>query len=573
MTRWMEHLASAYLGGAASVFLLHGNVHDLVPLDDSDDTPFVSLEHVLAARLFARRDVVVQYDRGGGIELLAPGLPERRQQMQADLQRTLSAIDSISGTSFASSRPKDPGIVFEILDRYLMHKVLESPKEDGKRTGVAVIVRYLETIVPATDGAWLAGEVGTNLVKILEWANEPAIRNADVTICLVTETLGGIHQRLVESPAIMKIEVPLPDETLRSRFAKGRLTNGKLSPEVIARDSNGLTLVSLGQAIARVESEGARGTRALHEAKKDLIEKQCEGLVEFVEPSFDLESVVAPQAVLERLRSDVALFQRGRYDTLPMGYLLCGVVGTGKTFTAKAFAGSLGIPAVLFRNLRSRWVGASEANLQKVLSVVKALGPVVVIIDEADAALGNRGQSGDSGTSGRMFSMISSLMSDTDYRGRILWMLLTCRPDLLPVDLKRQGRCEVHIPLFPPETEEERRSMLRAMAKKNGVTIDESEFPEIPKGLSGADIESLVVQAARLAAIDESESVGPNHLREAAARFIPPHYGPEHELQQLAAIRECTDRAFLPQEYQEAMRDPDRVREIDERLNSLAVSR
>ena len=59
------------------------------------------------------------------------------------------------------------------------------------------------------------------------------------------------------------------------------------------------------------------------------------------------------------------------------------------------------------------------------------------------AALGNRESDGDSGTSSRVFAMIASQMGDTKYRGRILWMLLTARPDLLPIDLKRQGRAEV----------------------------------------------------------------------------------------------------------------------------------
>ena len=75
---------------------------------------------------------------------------------------------------------------------------------------------------------------------------------------------------------------------------------------------------------------------------------------------------------------------------------------------------------------------------------------MVVIVDEADAALGNRQAEGDSGTSARVFSMIASQMGNTRYRGKIIWMLLTSRPDLLPIDLKRQGRAEVHIPLFYP---------------------------------------------------------------------------------------------------------------------------
>ena len=46
--------------------------------------------------------------------------------------------------------------------------------------------------------------------------------------------------------------------------------------------------------------------------------------------------------------------------------------------------------------------------------------------------------------------MLAAQMGDTRYRGHILWFLLTCRPDLLPIDLKRQGRAEIHIPLDTP---------------------------------------------------------------------------------------------------------------------------
>src|SRR5512140_3699707 len=101
--------------------------------------------------------------------------------------------------------------------------------------------------------------------------------------------------------------------------------------------------------------------------------------------------------------------------------------------------------------------------MERILSVIRELGPVAVIIDEADAAVGNRGASGDSGTSARVFAQLASQMGDTQYRGKVIWFLLTCRPDLLPIDLKRQGRAEEHIALFYPETPEERLALLRAM--------------------------------------------------------------------------------------------------------------
>jgi SpoVK/Ycf46/Vps4 family AAA+-type ATPase len=386
----------------------------------------------------------------------------------------------------------------------------------------------------------------------------------------VTEGLGDVNRRLVENPFISKVEVELPDESSRERYAQTLVTNAKAARDV-AREANGLTLVGLAQAIGRAgPQEGLVDLTRLREAKKELIEKQCFGLVEFVAPSHDLSAVVVPAAVRERLEQDVRLFKEGRLEALPMGYLLCGVIGTGKTFTATCLAGSLGIPTIVFKNLRSKWVGSSEGNLQKVLSVIKALGPVVVVIDEADAALGSRSAGGDSGTSSRMFAMISSLMSDTRYRGNIVWMLLTCRPDMLPVDLKRQGRCEVHIPLFPPETEADRKEMFLAMARKNNVVINADELPPLPPELSGADIESLLVQCVRRAAIAGADAPSAVHVRETLEHFRTPDYGLEKELQQLVAIRESTDPMFLPERLRERYGTPEKSAALEHRIQEIA---
>jgi hypothetical protein len=567
---WAKELAADYLQGAASVFLLHGNVHDLVPSGRAGE--FVSLENYFATELFGTRDIVLAYDRGSGLRFLAPGNPKRRAAMREDFEKALAAIDMVGGTSFGRSMPKDPGLVLELLDRYILHKLVESPKESGRKS-LAILIRYVETISPAVDSASLSGELGANLIRLLNWANDPGIRGGDVTLCLLTESLSDVHARLVENPFISKIELPLPDEASRASYAREVLKVD--AADAVARESNGLTLVGLAQAMGGNEPGGAPAQASplasLREAKKNAIEKSCLGLVEFVAPRFDLGMLVAPAPVKERLEQDVSLFKAGRLEALPMGYLLCGVIGTGKTFTATCFAGSLGIPALVFRNLRSKWVGSSEGNLQKVLSVVKALGPVVVVIDEADAALGSRAASGDSGTSSRMFAMISSLMSDTSYRGRILWMLLTCRPDLLPVDLKRQGRCEVHIPLFPPETEEARREMFLALARKAKLDVRSEDVPPIPDGLTGADIESLVVQSVRRAALEGSSSrPGGDLFRETLAHFRAPDYGLEKELQELVAIRESTDPRFLPETLLRRYGAPDRAAALEHRIREIA---
>jgi len=584
LPRWAEELARFYTAGVASVFLIHGNLHDLVPVYGSDGKPgsYVSLETFLSGQLFGRRDTVVLYDRGTGLVFGSGEDAERRQSMRRDFLRTLEAMDTVLGTDWSRKRLEDPKVVFEVLDRYILAKASASPAPEGEfggRRSLAALIRYAETIAPAVEVGWLTGDLGANLLKILNWANDPAVRRADVTICLLVENLAELNRRVVENPFIAKIEIPLPDEDERREYIEHLVaTDPRLGavqgrdPRALAREANGLTLVGVSQVVGQTARAGGTfDLVGLRRAKKDLIEKQCFGLVDFVEPRFDLGMVVSPPAVKDRLLQDARLIREGRQEALPMGYLLCGVLGTGKTFTATCFAGSIGIPAIVFRNLREKWVGSSEGNMQKVLAVVRALGPVVVIVDEADAALGNRAADGDSGTSGRMFAMISSQMSDTAYRGKVIWMLLTCRPDLLPVDLKRQGRCEVHIPLFVPQTDDERREMLLAMARKNKVALEPDALGPIPDGLSGADIESVVVQCVREAAIAGLAAPTPEMLRDTLARFVSPDYSLQKELQELVAVREATDLRFLPPRYQELRRDPERATQMERRIQELKL--
>src|SRR6185503_1150464 len=107
-----------------------------------------------------------------------------------------------------------------------------------------------------------------------------------------------------------------------------------------------------------------------------------------------------------------------------MGYLLCGPIGTGKTFLVECLAGEAHVPVVKLNNFREKWVGSSEGNLEKIFRLIHALGRCIVFVDEADQTLGRResGQ-GDGGLSGRLYSMIAQEMSDTENRGKVIWVL------------------------------------------------------------------------------------------------------------------------------------------------------
>ena len=548
MPEWAQALSEKYYSRTLSVFVLYGSVRDLVPFDRGDSTDHVPLLTFLQQGLFGRRDLVLTYDRGGGLSFAHP-------DMQADFRNALAGYDSFHQTNYLQCLPRNPDGVLNILDNYLRLRI-----GDGKK--IALIIDFAETIAPAGDISGMSAEDRNALVILKRWAQNPAFLRADITICLIAENQIELNQGIVQSPGVASIQIPLPDESERLRFIRAQLASAPLPS---GSDVTDVTLAKLGAGLKRLQLQSLMShavqnrrpltTKFLTQRKKELIEAESGGLLEFIQSRFDLSMVAGQEQAKKKLQNAAAAIRSGNTDVLPMGYVICGPVGTGKTFLTTCFAGEVGIPVVMLKNFRSMWQGVTEGNLERVLSLLQAMSPIAVMVDEADAQLGNRSMSGDSGVSNRVFAQIAQFMGNTELRGKVIWFLLTCRPDLLPVDLKRQGRAEEHIALFYPETSDERLAMLRAMQKKTGIKLASSDaekfFLEHSGELSGADIEAVLTRARMKSVLENDAVIDADDLKSALEDFIPPSYPTEIEMQNLAAVLECTSRSLLPAKYRE----------------------
>jgi SpoVK/Ycf46/Vps4 family AAA+-type ATPase len=421
----------------------------------------------------------------------------------------------------------------------------------------------------------MPGEDRYSLVTLVKWAQDPQFLIADFSVCLIAENLAELNPRIGRNPYAAAIELPLPDEKERFDYVewkiaacgKKRSEISEVNAEALAQMTAGMSRVSLDRVLSEAIAGPRLSVERLKEKKKEIIQAECHGLLEFIEPTHSIDMVAGHGKAKQLLKQAARAITTGKRDVVPMGFLIAGPIGTGKTFLATCFAGEIGIPCVKFLNFRSQWQGVTEGNLEKIFNLLKAMWPVAVIIDEADAFLGTRNASGDSGTSARVFSSIAAFMGNTDYRGKIVWFLLTCRPDLLPVDLKRQGRAEEHLALFYPESAEERIELIKTMAKKARVNFDGDISETLPKDLpkmSGADIESALVRSKLRAVNDKREKVTQEDLRLTFADFVPPSYPLEVELQTLVAVAECTSRELLPESYRQTPRDDvtRRIREL-----------
>jgi AAA+ superfamily predicted ATPase len=549
---WAEEMRDLFKSGSVAQFLLHGNVFDTIATPGIPEPRMLSLSAFLDEVMFEQYEVILHYDRGKGI---------RATRGAEDWNDWLRTVLGDQASSMVQLR--EPGAAMELIDRYLLRSLnLQSLRGNGHAPHkIAVIIEFAEFVIPHGDPLQLGGAFSANVVKVLGWANDPAILRSNIVTVLIAEGLHDLNDLAVENPHAAALNIPLPGEQEMSEYVQmlgGTImrelsSKSEFSLQVLGQRMAGLSRVGAQTILARSLGSGQGITSSwLTRIKKERIEKECQGLLEFLESPFTLDHISGADSVKTWLREDAALMRQGAFFALPMGYLIAGRIGTGKTFLIQCWAGELGIPCVIFKNFRDRWVGATESNLEKIFSILHALGQVVVFVDEADQAAGKReGRDTDGGLSGRVYAMLAKEMSDTRNRGKIIWVFATSRPDLLEVDLKRQGRLDVHIPLFPPETPAEANNLFLAIARKLKVTILETDIPEIPKGLElgGNEIEGILVRALRIQALASPKRPLREVLTEVFHEIRPSAHRLKLQYMDLIAVKECTDARFLPERF------------------------
>lgn len=551
---WASELVRKYHAGEASYFLLHHNIYDLV----KTRAGYHSLLSFLQRELLGNKQIVL-YNRSEGITF------DSESTLRAFLAQQRVADPLINITS-ASQLPRDPIRALPMIERFLYYT-----------DRVAVIINFLETIFPAGEISHLSSDDRTALVSLRRWMTNPRLMDLDNLVILIAESLVDVHPRIREQSRLALVKVPYPDEEERLDYlneflAAYPIKQVEMSKEQLAAMTSGLNYVHLRSLLcAAPYSDDGLTFADVRAKKKEIIEAECAGLIEFVTPRYGLDSVGGLKEAKEYLSFIAETIRNGNSEEAPMGILLSGPVGTGKTFLAECFAKDCGMNVVEFKNFRDKWVGSTEANLEKILALLQTLAPIVVLIDEADAALGTREGGGDSGVNQRVFSKIATAMGNTANRGRILWILMTSRPDLLPIDLKRQGRCEEHISLFYPETEEERLEIVEAMARKNKLQhriMDWTPITRSPLHLSGADIESIIIRARRRVRQAGRAEVASEDLKQIAEQFTPARDEIAIEYQELVAAREATSRAMLPARFHQ-MSSAELARRIEELKPSI----
>jgi transitional endoplasmic reticulum ATPase len=590
LPRWAELVREKYLAGEASTFVLYRNVFDVFLVDGR----FVDLKAFLTG-------VLVEETKGTVVEVSAEfGVQCRKGKVELDQSGDL--LQQLHS-----------------LERHLRSS-----------HGTAVIVPYADNLMPGEDASFVSAEdrkIGTLFHR---WSLDRQLNASDNITLIVVETLGALNQSLLSNPKVAAVEVPMPDLPARAEVV--RVLGPKLGArqvQLYAERMAGLRAVQI-ESLMRASGDSSMSEqereklilkllgstpdaaerakrfagitagmtadeivklveptqtlpstdpdddvlRLIQARKRELIEKECAGLIEFVEPRHGLSAVGGAGHITAELAEIARSLRQGDSKLTPMGLLAVGPMGAGKTFVIKAFLKEAGLSAVALKNFRSKWVGSTEKNLERVLATVKAMGPIAVLIDEGDRSFGNSGgEGGDEGTSSRVIARLKEFMSDTDNRGVVLFIMLTNRPDKLDTDIKRPGRMDRKIPFFYCETAEDRAAVVAAVIHRydEAATTDATALAAVCKelgGYSNADLEAMTLLGLEFKQRDPNLSLV-DALVKAREDFMPPQESDMIEFMELLAVSETSRRSLLPERFKRMSIKDIQTRLIEARAAAL----
>jgi transitional endoplasmic reticulum ATPase len=531
---WLkERVVDRYVSGVSHIFILHFNISDYFPVQDR----FVTLQEMLE-ELCSRRDILSTYQYPSGLHFPS-------QEVELRFRRLV-------GLNAREHLPASSNLSFQLLDRLLKNEAFPSKQ-------LAVIVPFAETIFPA--GINLTQEEKANTITLLRWANDRNITEKKPIIFLLTSNLKDLNgQLLSSSQGIDQVQIPKPEEDDRKMYIDFLVSHNpalkmKLTMEEFAHHTQGLSLNQIEDIVLRATAEGSSiSPESVLTRKVEILEQEYGQVLEIIRPRYGLDSVGGLNYAVKELKEIADIMKKGLTSAAPMGVILMGPPGTGKSYLAQCFAKECGLLCVKFKPLRDMYVGQSERNQERAFAAIRALSPVVVMVDESDQQQTSRdSSSGDSGVTERMRAQAFEFWGDQSLRGKVLRIDLTNRVDLIDSAMRRSGRTDIKIPILMPGLEA-RKQILEVLVKRHGFkseVTDFSYYAEKMDGFSGSDLELVLTTAYRFASLEANYEgdvlIKKEHLDRALEDFIPSSRDQEAiDQMTLIALNECRSKRLLP---------------------------
>lgn len=478
---------------------------------------------------------------------------------KVDLDKTLKYFEwsIVNGLQTSTITPFDPkdykgNIWKNILTQEDVHREIQMKENnpDDPTTEILTALTKFETEKPAKDGEHMHVVVIKDIHGLV--VNNPVLIRKIKEIVLNPEPKNVYRHLIILSPVKrIPVEVEnmadlidwkLPDSEDVSNFVKGlaaisivKESTGKVG-EYTEQEFKDVVNAFVGLPYCRIEEHScqcyAEYSRRLDAKFLSVLKTRHimeNSSLELVDTSVDLSQVGGMDTFKNWVTDRTRAFSKEAEDfgvEPPKGVMLVGIQGCGKTLMSRAISSLWGIPLVKFdpSKVFSKNVGDSELNMRTTLSVIEALAPVVVQIDEIEKALSGMGSSNmsDGGTTARVVGTLLSWMQDKKAQA----FIVATANDVsqLPPELLRKGRFdEIFFCALPEEGERAKIFEIHLQKRKyNPKDFAIKKFATASKNYSGAEIEQIIKSAILFAFNDKKEKkLNDKHILDSIKLTIP----------------------------------------------------
>jgi hypothetical protein len=540
---FLDALSTAYSDRGKSVAVLTGATHDLFWCRQKEK--FLELEQTIYQAL-ASKFTMLRLDISTGIDFYDPQDLQDLSRVcaQADKLKVQQA-DRIGELKEQMSLTRHSPLPALVLLQEIFSSVADVRRDSKSVKPVCSVIQFVGSLLPAGDFDHLAEVDRQRLVTFLNLIESPWFKASDNLIILIADTRSELNSRIVALPSVQCIEIELPNASEREKFVQSFSKSAPVEGELFEKDASvfvsdtaGLTLTALQDLleVARRSKTPISRKEVLSEINT-VMKADLGDIINISRPEHKPSDIVGYKKAGEIFMD---IFRRCENpQTAVPAILVSGPNGAGKTFQLEAYASESGRIVIELTGLRGMYFGQTETFFEKLRLRLKTYGKILILVDEAHTQFGSVHKSDTHETEKRLAGNIIKLMGDRSLFGKVLWGLMTSRPDELDPDVK--SRAPIQIPIFDLDGDE-RRLFVTELFSRKGVPIPEAEIDEVLKkteNYSARDFDFLVKEvkgSGRTSILQTLE------VWQASSAILR-----QRRLQTLLAAQHCSYPALLPE--------------------------
>jgi len=545
--KFIEELSSAYNLRRKNIILLTGDVHGLFWSSANDR--FQGLEETLVAELRQKFNLVLM-DIASGVSFS----DEETEQAVAEIcdpssKKTTSKRSGSLIASLAEKSRHSPLAALTLL-RSMAGSFAKVRESNDLVKPLCIFIHYGGALFPTGDFSRLSEIDRQRLILFLDWASSASLIEGPELLIIANEVKTEINAKIIGLPSAAHVEIQLPDLSERRKFVEWFLEQGKKvrfegGKDRFCSDAAGLTLTGIRELLeVAARTKGLVTRQDVVKEINRILEAQLGEVLRIKYPGHGPDDIVGHSRTREIFQD---VFKRCEEpDTAVSAVLVSGPNGGGKTFQLEAYASASGRVVVELTGIRGSYFGETDRLFELLRWHIATFGKILILVDEAHTAFGSIHSGDTHATEKRLAGNIIKMMGDPTFLGKVLWGIMTSRPDELDPDVK--SRSPIQIPIFDLQGEE-RSDFVRQMLKRKGVEISDSELESVMEQTdyySARDYRNMVAEILAARKRDSSVAVLEVLSRWRAGMSIQK----ERMLQELIASLHCSYPELLPEHLQ-----------------------